>query len=283
MANRIFPSECDTQKVRYVGGYPVPPIPRSQPVRAAKAIFQIYKDIEETRYVYDLFQAVSGRAYRQGFEQLSQTENGRRILDGEVKIEKILSQRDWLKNLPEETVGYCYYKMVTTKNFAVDGLLHAAKDAGIDINEPTMFEAFRRYFIHFEVSHDLWHVLSGYDTDALGEICLLEFYRAQWPDFGLRLLSLLGMIGAFAEQPKHIKIVRQALREGYTNGGKAEFILGADVENLLETPLIEARAELSIEEPKIYRSIPYTIRKEFQGGGQTVEDQPIPVFETGWA
>jgi len=25
----------------------------------------------------------------------------------------------------------------------------------------TMFEAYRRYFIHFEVSHDLWHVLSG--------------------------------------------------------------------------------------------------------------------------
>lgn len=282
MTNRLFPEQCDEGEIEYINGYPVPPVARMQPLRAARSMIRIFRDIEETSHVYDLFQAVSGKAYRRGFEQLSQTDYGRRILDGEVRIEELLSQRDWLASLPEGTVGHCYYKMVETKGFAVDGLLAAAKHAGIDVHAPTMFEAYRRYFIHFEVSHDLWHVLSGYDTDALGEICLLEVYRGQWPDIGLRLLMLMGTIGAMAERFDQRKNIRRAIREGYRHGQQADFILAADIERLLELPLKQARTELNIKEPKIYRSFPYAVRRDLQGGGATVKDQPEPVFEVGW-
>lgn len=282
MTNRLFPEHCDEGDIEYLNGYPVPPVPAMRPLRAARSLIRIFNDIDETSHVYDLFQAVSGKAYRRGFEQLSQTDYGHRILDGEIRIEDILSRRDWLSKLPEDTVGYRYYKMVKTKGFAVDGLLDAAKHAGIDVDSPTAFEAFRRYFIHFEVSHDLWHVLSGYDTDPLGEICLLEFYRAQWPDIGLRLLGLMGGVGAMAEQPRHWNVIRRAIREGYGLGNKAGFVLGADIEAMLQTPLKEMRAMLNIEEPKIYRSIPYAVRSNLQGGGETVKGQPEPVFEVGW-
>lgn len=283
LANRLFPESCDHARVEYIEGYPVPPIPSLQPVKAAHALFGIYRDIEETSHVYDLFQAVSGKAYRRGFEQLARTVEGRRVLDGHVKIEEILSQRDWLANLPENSVGHRYFRMIDAKNFAVEGLLHAAQAAGIDVNAPTMFEAYRRYFIHFEVTHDLWHVLTGYDTDALGELCLLEFYRAQWPDIGLRLLTWMGVVGAFAEQPSQAKIVRQAVREGFRNGRSARSVLSSDFETLLETPLADARAHLGIIEPKTYRNVSYAVRRSFQGGGATIEGQPEPVFEVGWA
>lgn len=283
VANRLFPESCESAQISYVEGYPVPPVMPMQPIKAAKALIAIYKDIEETRHVYDLAQAVSGKAYHKGFEEFAATKQGRRVLDGEVKIEELMARREWLANLPRETLGNRYHSMVTAKGFAVDGLLHAAKAAGIDVANPTMFEAFRRYFIHFEVTHDLWHVLTGYDTDALGELSLLAFYRAQWPDLGLRLLTWMGMAGAIAEQPGHAGLIWRAIREGYTNGAAASSILCADMEALLATPLRAARMQLGINEPEVYRSASYALRRSLQGGGLTIEGQREPIFEVGWA
>ena len=281
--NVLFPENADPADIVQINGYPAPPTTPMQIGKAAKAILKLMTNVEETKYVYDLFQAVSSKAYRRGFEKFSASEAGRRVLNGEVKIEEILSRRDWLSKLPEGTVGRCYYEMVKTKEFSVDGLLVAAKHAGIDVSKPTMFEAYRRYFIHFEVSHDLWHVLTGYDTDPMGEVCLLEFYRAQWPDIGLRALNIMSWVSGLIYIPTKIGQFTKALREGYRAGALAEDILTTDLEWMLEQPLRDVRQALNIQEPRIYRSIPYEIRCKLNDGGATVTGQTEPVFEVGWA
>jgi ubiquinone biosynthesis protein Coq4 len=39
------------------------------------------------------------------------------------------------------------------------------------------------------LTHDLWHVLTGYDTDRRGETYLLAFSLAQLPGRAIRLLT----------------------------------------------------------------------------------------------
>ena len=40
--------------------------------------------------------------------------------------------------------------------------------------------------------HDLWHVLTGYGRDPLGEVCLLAFTYAQTRLTGLGAIAFLG-------------------------------------------------------------------------------------------
>lgn len=279
--NRLFPEKADPKKIIHINGYPAPPVPRKQPIKAVQGVLKLLGNIEETKYVYDIFQAVSGGAYRRGFETFSGSPYGKKVLNEDIKVEDILNQRDWLRSLPKGTVGRCYHDMITSKNFAVDGLLVAAEHAGIDINAPTMFEAYRRYFIHFEVTHDLWHVLTGYDTDPLGEICLLYFYRAQWPDTGLKILTGLGRLSNQIERPRQTSLFKKAYKEGYQNGLAAKDLLCADVEWMLSSPLEAVRRELNIKEPMSYRKIPYSIKSNLKGGKSTSETQLEPVFEVG--
>jgi len=239
--NVLFPETADPNDITYINGYPTPPIPRTRPLKALRAIFKLLVNVEETKYVYDLFQAVSGKSYRRGFVKFTESVAGRRVLSGEMKIQEILSRKDWLAGLPEGTVGRCYYEMVKVKEFSVDGLLDAARHADIDVDAPTMFEAYRSYFIHYEVSHDLWHVLTGYDTDPMGEVCLLEFYRAQWPDIGLRMLTLLSWVSGIFYIPRKMSSFTQALKEGYRSGQQAKDILTSDLEYMLTKPLKEVR------------------------------------------
>lgn len=280
--NRLFPEHASAGSVEYVNGHPVPPIPSIRPFKALSSTFKLLANVEETKYVYDLFQAVSGKAYRRGFESFSASEIGKKVLNGDVKIEEILSRKEWLQSLPIGTVGRCYFEMVKAKDFSVDGLLVAAKHAGIDVGKPTMFEAYRRYFIHFEVTHDLWHVLTGYDTDPLGELCLLEFYRAQWPDIGLRILTVLGALSLKMEKLSYGPHFKRSFKEAYRSGLKADSIQNTDIEWMLTTPLAEVRRTLQINEPRHYRSVPYEIRSKLYGGGSTVKNQSEPVFEVGW-
>lgn len=281
--NRLFPEQIKSKDIEYVNGYPVPPVPTIRPFKALTSIFKLLNDVDETKYVYDLFQAVSGKAYRRGFESFSSSNIGKKVLAGDVVIESILSDKDWLQSLPQGTVGRCYFEMVKAKDFSVDGLLIAARHAGIDVSKPTMFEAFRRYFIHFEVTHDLWHVLTGYDTDPLGELCLLEFYRAQWPDIGLRILTLFGALSLKMEKFSYSSRFKQAFKEAYKAGLDADSIQNTDIDWMLTSPLTEVRRTLKINEPCQYRSIPHEIRSKLYGGGPTVKGQHEPVFEVGWA
>ncbi|MEQ8178496.1 MAG: Coq4 family protein, partial [Amphiplicatus sp.] len=137
-------------------------------------------------------------------------------------------------------------------------LLGAAGEAGIDYGCDTQFEEFRRLFLHLSVSHDLWHVLTGYGRDALGELCNLAFTYQQTRNPGFRLIIAIGLMAQKREAMRAPLI--KAVMEGRRMGEGADFILKHDVEALLPLPLEEARRKLGMIAPEIYKAVPADLK-----------------------
>src|SRR3546814_18439423 len=51
-------------------------------------------------------------------------------------------------------------------------------------------------------SHDLYHIVTGYGRDGLGEICVLTFGNAQFYNHGIAFLLLLGLFKSRREHPE---------------------------------------------------------------------------------
>jgi ubiquinone biosynthesis protein COQ4 len=167
-------------------------------------------------------------------------------------LQPILDDRDALHALPEGSVGRAYLKFVEAQALSAEGLAEESRkgtDAAIDAEHPMAWYARRLRDIH-----DLWHVLTGYGRDALGETCLVAFSYAQTRSTGFALLACVG--AREVSRALEARPVAQAVWQGYRNGASAAWLPGEDYEALLAAPLEAARTRLRIARPSVYLSIP---------------------------
>ncbi|MEL6664435.1 MAG: hypothetical protein AAFR33_15690, partial [Pseudomonadota bacterium] len=101
-------------------------------------------------------------------------------------------------------------------------------------------------------THDLFHVLSGYGRDALGEASLLGFTWGQHGGRGVIFISFMGTRQIRKAMPKHIDVMA-CHHEGKRNGKAASSIIEEDIIALMHEPLAEARARLNIAKPVAYQ------------------------------
>jgi ubiquinone biosynthesis protein COQ4 len=102
--------------------------------------------------------------------------------------------------------------------------------------------------------HDIWHVLTGHGTDALGEASVVAFSYAQTKSFGFGFIALGGAYQL--SKSKSRLPYAQAIWQAWRNGVKAKWLPEQDYERLFAEPLDQARARLNIARPTIYESIP---------------------------
>ncbi|MEX6632430.1 Coq4 family protein [Hyphococcus lacteus] len=253
-------TEVPPEDIVWINGFPLPPSQPVRPVHAFVSVIRLMRNKEDTRQVFEIVQALSGRSGRQLFERFTNSEYGRRVVSEPIKLEALLGDRERLRQLPEGSLGRVYLDFMEGENLSPEGLLEAAEEAGIDFKNETQFEEFRRLFLHLDVSHDLWHVLTGYGRDALGELCNLVYTRQQTHNPGFKLIVMIGFLAQKIEQP--FQPIQKALAEAKRNALKTNWILEYDVEQLLPLPLAEARRVLGIREPVVYNAIPDEIKRE---------------------
>ncbi len=99
---------------------------------------------------------------------------------------------------------------------------------------------------HLYETHDLWHVVTGFETDVAGELGLQAFYMAQTEARLAPLLLALGMINtagqAFDERHQRL----DAITRGWMLGKRARPLFGLDWASRWEQPLTSLRAELAL-------------------------------------
>ncbi|MEO1490022.1 MAG: Coq4 family protein, partial [Pseudomonadota bacterium] len=109
------------------------------------------------------------------------------------------------------------------------------------------------YFNRLRDTHDLFHVLTGYGRDALGEASLLGFSYAQNHNKGVLFIAYAG-----ARQIKKVSGTKapiySAIREGQRLGKAAAKIAHEDIEALMREDIDAARARLNIGKPVIYKA-----------------------------
>jgi len=133
--------------------------------------------------------------------------------------------------LPENTLGRQFADHVVRTNIQL-GLL-----------KPFPIEKDSEYmFVHFVETHDIWHVVSGFGVDDLGEAGIIGFSAAQFasaPHFAL-VAGIVFLNAAFRE-PTTFGPRMEAMTRGWQMGCQARTLVGADWASLWDKPLSEVR------------------------------------------
>jgi ubiquinone biosynthesis protein COQ4 len=224
------------------------PRPRLRPWKAARAMRALLRDPDDTARVFDVIQALGGRSGERAFERFRSSEVGARVLRERRDLLAALSDREALLALPPGSLGRSYAEFMGREQISARGLAEASLAAGPP--DPALSAERRLFGARLRDMHDLWHVVTGYGRDLLGEATLLAFSYAQTRNRGV------GFIVATAWwRARRAPAFRRMLRDGYRRGRRAAWLPAQDWEALLARPLAQVRAELRVGEPPRYEPV----------------------------
>ena len=232
---------------------PKPRAPRLEWGAAWNALQRLLKDKEDTHAVFEIMRALTGKSIAKGYQRLLDTPGGGRIAYERPEFAAKLMDDAWLDSLPAGSVGAAYRTFIRSEQLSADGLAEISRDGGEQIDEPHPYAWFGRRTRDVD---DIWHILSGYHRDALGEASLVAFSYAQTRSLGWAFIAF----GAASTARKSEYPMVKAIWQGYQRGKAAAWLLGQDYERLMSEPLEAARRRLGITPATIYDAIPADIR-----------------------
>jgi ubiquinone biosynthesis protein COQ4 len=218
---------------------------------ALKALKRLLDDKEDTGQVFEIMGALNGDSTARNYRRLvEETPNGGRLAYEHVELEPKLMDAAWLDSFAPGTVGAEYRHFVRSENLSAEGLADISRARRGRVDERHPYAWFGR---RMRDSHDIWHILSGYHRDALGESCLVAFSYGQTGALGWAVLAIGA---ALRPRPGARGPYLKAIWQGYQRGKAAGWLPGEDYETLLQEPLEAARARLRITAPTFYDAIP---------------------------
>ena len=136
------------------------------------------------------------------------------------------------------------------EQISADGLVGASER----LAEPDPSIPEERYWFGARLRdmHDLWHVLTGYNRDLVGEASLLSFTYAQLGNRGIGFIVLVAYLKAGGRE---VPWARPMIRAAYRRGKAAAWLPGQAWETLLDKPLDEVRRELGVGAPPEYEQV----------------------------
>lgn len=145
--------------------------------------------------------------------------------------------QDALARLPEGTVGRAYADFMRAR-----GLRH--EDLTLVDSDEADMDWIRN---HLRETHDLWHVVTGFDTDVAGELGLQAVYLAQ---FGAPLAVMLLGVGMantlfFSMDDRERRM--DEITRGWLLGKRAKTLFGVRWAESWEKPLAQVREELGLD------------------------------------
>lgn len=224
--------------------------PKLDWAHAARAMRRLLADKEDTAQVFEIMRALNGASTARGYHRLLATAEGGRIAYERVEFASRLMDDAWLDSLPSGSVGAHYREFVRAERLSAQGLVEVSRAGESQIDEAHPYAWFGR---RTRDVHDLWHILSGYGRDGLGEACLVAFSYAQTRGLGW---AFIATIAALRSRKAGTYPYVRAIWEGYRRGKAAAWLLGQDYERLMSEPLESARRRLGITPPVTYDSIP---------------------------
>ncbi len=221
-----------------------------QPLKAMRHFKNLVADKEDTEQVFHIIEALKGRKSARQAADFVQSKEGRALLSDDRDLPGMLDNHDNWAECTEDSVAQNYIRFMKREGLTAAGLVEESYQWLPKEERPE--DLYEWYFERLRDTHDLFHVLTGYGRDALGELALLGFSYAQNHNPGVIFIAYAGA----REQKKHSGSsapIFAAVREGQRLGKAAAKLAHQDVEKLMHEPLDVARKRLNIGEPKIYR------------------------------
>lgn len=222
-----------------------------RPIKAWKHFRKLIADKEDTEQVFHILEALRDKRFGRSTEQFFATAEGKKVLAERPYLPNMLDDHDRLKQLPEGSVGRAYVDFMEREGLTAQGLVDEYAKFGNDKRYGDLVEI---YGDRLRDTHDLFHILTGYGRDALGEQCVLAFSYGQTPSWGTLFIAWAGA-REIKKGAKNFYPIYDAVREGQRNGKFAKQIAHQNIEALLAENLEDARKRLGIKPPHMYQQV----------------------------
>jgi ubiquinone biosynthesis protein COQ4 len=220
--------------------------------RALKAFRALLRNKEDTAQVFEIMRALNGRSVARGYLRLLRTRGGGPQAYAREELIELLDDDAAMSAYPPGTVGAEYFAWRVAEGLSAEGLAQESRK-GLDLTQLETRHPYAWFGRRIRDVHDLWHILSGYGRDALGESCLVAFSYAQTKGPGWALIAAGAALNArrLGGGAEH----RAAIWEGYQRGLKARWLLAEDYRGILAEPVEVARRRLGITPAYRYDAI----------------------------
>jgi len=221
------------------------------PFRTAQLVLssiRLYLHPDRLENVFSVVSAISTpELFEEMEEHLSSNPQGARAIRDRVRLGRIDLER--LSALPEGTLGREFALFLTERGLTPETLTDQAQEVDEYIST------------HLYETHDIWHVVTNFDTDIEGEIGLQAFYLAQHPWEKLAPITMgVAMFKAALSDEVHPTALLEALVAGWRMGKQAEPLFGLDWAERWEQPLSALRREFDVaplrpQAPKLLEAV----------------------------
>ncbi|MDJ0977497.1 MAG: Coq4 family protein [Erythrobacter sp.] len=238
--------------------HPDRPEPRYMPLRAWKNFRLLMKDKEDTSLVFKIYESLPSSGFMPRVEKLALSERGAMLRATEPNLPEILDDHDALRRTPKGSLAHAYCDFMESEGLTAAGLVAEAESLG-----RAKYDDVVQWFAErSRDTHDLFHVLTGYGRDALGEQCVLLFTHGQSPTHGHLLIGYAGSVNIKLQVKGSKAPVMAAVNEAKRTGRGAPPLIEQPIRELLRQPVEDVRAALNIPEPTMYRECHRVWRSE---------------------
>jgi ubiquinone biosynthesis protein COQ4 len=221
-----------------------------RPLKVLHRFGKLVEDKEDTAQVFHIIEASKGkRSHNQAWGFIRSPEGQQLLVEG-ADIPAMLDDHARWADCGPNTVAAHYLAFMKREGLSAAGLVaESHRWLPADARHADLTEW---YFERLRDSHDLFHVLTGYGRDALGEASLLGFSYEQNFNKGILFIAYAG-----ARQIKKMSGTKAplyaAIKEGRRLGKAAAKIAHQDIAALMREDIDAARARMNIGQPEMYR------------------------------
>ncbi|MEA5516268.1 Coq4 family protein [Nodularia sp. UHCC 0506] len=143
---------------------------------------------------------------------------------------------DKLLTYPQNSLGYIYATTMKKKGF--DPNLHA------DMTDETDAKYVE---LRLSQTHDIWHIVTGFDTSPISEIGLQAFHLPQFPYPLATMLVANSLMNSTLLTPEELPKLLEAIAQGLQMGKTAKSLFAQKWEEAWDKPLTQWQVELNIQ------------------------------------
>jgi ubiquinone biosynthesis protein COQ4 len=198
-------------------------------VLGLEALGKLVADPMDTEQALLAATLLNARAAERLLEDMVRTPAGQRLLATRATIDTRSVDFAALARLPEGTLGRTYQAFLAARGLEPFG-------------PPDNVEAaeLRWLTTRMRQAHDVWHVVTGYDSDLVGELELQAFTYAQTRTPFSLLITIAGLLKA------HRGFVTRRVLAAYRRGQRAADFVAVPWEDLWARPLSQVQEQMGL-------------------------------------
>jgi ubiquinone biosynthesis protein COQ4 len=231
--------------------------PKFRPFKAFYHFRKLIKNKEDTEQVFHIFECLPRKGFVPDARRFIDSERGQRLMVSEPYLPDMLDDHAALEKLPVGSVGRTYVEFMQREGLSAAGLV--AESDKIRAGRPVFDDQIQWYANRLRDTHDLFHIMTGYGRDPLGEQCVLGFTYGQTHNLGNFFIAYAGGLHLTRVVKAKAPVIA-AIRQGQRCGTAAQKLIEQDIRALLAEPLDSARTRLNIADPTLYQQAHHTYR-----------------------